>query len=112
MRAKDLSLMAKATVCFSFLNFRQQWLLEHLADNGAMQKDTILAGYRKQFGFSKSALERDLKALRRRRLIQFAGTSGRGGGGLCEGGGGATSHLRSIREQQMPVVTSGDGHSR
>ena len=63
----------------SDLNSRQQWLIEHLAAKGSMQKDAMAAAYRRQFGLSKLTLERDLKALRRRKLIQFAGDKRTGG---------------------------------
>ena len=58
---------------------RQQWLFQQLTGKGGMQKDAMHAGYRRQFGLSKSSLERDLKDLRRRKLIQFSGDKRMGG---------------------------------
>jgi len=36
-----------------------------------MRKDQVFPGYKKQLGLSKTTLERDLNALRRRGLIRF-----------------------------------------
>jgi len=55
------------------LTARQQWLLNELAGKGEMQKDEVWQGYKKQFGLSKTSLERDLSALRSRSLIRFDG---------------------------------------
>jgi len=52
---------------------RQEWILAELAGKGEMRKDEVFPGYKKWFGLSKTTLERDLNALRRRGLIRFHG---------------------------------------
>ena len=55
------------------LSARQEWILDELAGKGEVRKDEMLQGYKKQFGLSKTTLERDLKALRSHSLIRFDG---------------------------------------
>jgi CheY-like chemotaxis protein len=52
---------------------RQEWILAELGTKGEMRKDEVFPGYKKWFGLSKTTLERDLNALRRRGLIRFHG---------------------------------------
>jgi len=52
---------------------RQEWILDELGTKGEMRKDEVFLGYKKQFGLSKTTLERDLNALRCRGLIRFDG---------------------------------------
>jgi len=52
---------------------RQEWILGELEARGEMRKDEVFPGYKNQFGLSKTTLERDLNALRRRGLIRFDG---------------------------------------
>ncbi len=52
---------------------RQEWIISQLAADGGMRKGELLPGYKRRFGLSKSTLERDLIALRRRGVIRFDG---------------------------------------
>jgi len=52
---------------------RQEWIVGQLKAKGELRKDEVFPGYKRQFGLSKTTLERDLNALRRRGLIRFDG---------------------------------------
>jgi hypothetical protein len=52
---------------------RQEWILAEIGARGELRKDEVFPGYKRQFGLSKTTLERDLNALRRRGAICFDG---------------------------------------
>jgi len=56
-------------------SIRQEWILHQLATQGPMQKAQLFQGYASQHHLSKTTLDRDLKALKRKQKIHFQGNS-------------------------------------